>query len=136
MPCPGSTVLACWGGTLRHFLSPTASDPCGQVPGACIREVLGEGRCGEEEAFSARGHAEPTGLEEGAVNLASELSTGVFCRSGSAGVCCELRAGSEALGPPRGSLEGTLLHTGEVQWEDCSRIEEIWAGTESMDSPY
>lgn len=88
VPCPGSTVPACWGGTLRHFWSPIVSDPCGEVPGA--KEALGEGRCSGEEAFSVRGRAEPTGMEEGSANLASELSAGIFCWIRSADVCCGL----------------------------------------------
>lgn len=51
-----------------------------------------------------------------------------------------LRPGREPLGSPRGSLEVKVVETAESEgekWREArSKTEEIWAGTESTDSPY
>lgn len=105
---------------MRHFLSRAASDPCGEVPKTCSKEALGEERCGGEEAFSGRDGAEPLGLEETSVNLASEVSEGMFCRSRSAAVWWVggLREGREPLGSPRSSLEVKVVETAESEGEE------------------
>lgn len=143
VPSPRSFVLlACWGDTVRHFLSCAVSDPCREVPEVCTKEALDGESCSTKEAFSGRDCAEPSWLEERSVNLASELSVGTFCRSRSAAVWCVggLRAGREPLDSPQGSLEVRVVETaeseGEERWEALSKTEEIWAGTESTDSPY